>query len=310
MINCEVVAGIQDIAYSDATAGSNGMVSPSLTDDSSMPTSQADSSAAQPVQDGTAPLDRDSDTPGEPPEAHALGPSNADASTDEKVVGASQPDVGAPTHVLDATQPMPESGPPPDALPPHSDAGRCSAGPPAGSIPFVVDSKFSAVGFMGDPSTMFANCDAVGRASASAQGFCHHAVYTAGPKGWAGIFWQYPASNWGEVAGYPMPLGATKVTFWARGAVGGESVAFRTGYTGFATALQPCTPDTVSGNTIALRLTTTWTQYSFSLMGAYTQGAAPVQGLLGAFAWIGNAPSGTDGGPGTLEFYIDDIQWQ
>lgn len=311
MLNCELVAGIQDIGYSDAAAGSNGTVSPSLTDDSSMPMSQADSPAAQSVQDGTAPLDPDSDSPGEPPATDAFEAWDADASRGETAVGVSQRDVGAPTPALDGTQGMPENGTPPDALQPHPDAGRCSAGPPTGSIPFVVDSKFSAGGFMGDPSTMFANCGAVGRATASAQGFCHRVVYAAGPKGWAGIFWQYPANNWGEVAGYPMPLGATRLTFWARGAVGGESVAFRTGYTGFATTLQPCTPDTVSGNTVALRLTTTWTQYSFSLMGAYTQGAAPVQGVLGGFAWIGNAVSATDdGGPGTLEFYIDDIQWQ
>jgi hypothetical protein len=32
--------------------------------------------------------------------------------------------------------------------------------------------------------------------------------------------------------------------------------------------------------------------------------------VLGAFAWIANAAPATDGGPGTLKFNIDDIQWQ
>jgi hypothetical protein len=226
------------------------------------------------------------------------------------VIDSGKSDVDATGLALDARQPMPESEPPPDVLPPHTDAGRCTAGPPTGSIPFVVDSKFSPEGFMGDPSTMFGDCGPVGRANPSAQGFCHSVVYTTGPLGWAGIFWQYPQNNWGETAGYPMPLGATRVTFWARGAVGGESVTFRVGYTGFATLLQPCTPDGVSGNTIALSLTSTWTKYSFSLMGTYTQGATPVQGVLGAFAWIANAAPPIDGGPGSLKFNIDDIQWQ
>jgi len=304
---CELVAGVQDIAYSDDAAGAAGSVNPSLTDDSSMPMGQADSPTAQPPQDSTVPLDQRVDSAADSPESGEVEPWEDDTSSDETAIDSGKSDVDS---ALDAQLPIPESEPPPDVLPPHTDAGRCTAGPPSGSIPFVVDSKFSPEGFMGDPSTMFDDCGAVGRANASAQGLCHSVVYITGPKGWAGVYWQYPATNWGETAGYPMTLGATRVTFWARGAVGGESVTFRVGYTGFATLLQPCTPDSVSGNTIALSLTTTWTKYSFSLMGAYAQGAAPVQGVLGGFAWIANAAPSADGGPGTLKFNIDDIQWQ
>ncbi|MCD6093959.1 MAG: hypothetical protein J7J51_04140, partial [Candidatus Omnitrophica bacterium] len=34
---------------------------------------------------------------------------------------------------------------------------------------------------------------------------------------WAGIYWQEPANNWGEVEGGFDLTGATKLTFWARG---------------------------------------------------------------------------------------------
>ena len=41
---------------------------------------------------------------------------------------------------------------------------------------------------------------------------------------WAGIYWQYPANNWGTVdKGYDLSK-ATKLTFWARGAKGGERI--------------------------------------------------------------------------------------
>src|SRR6266436_5043744 len=62
---------------------------------------------------------------------------------------------------------------------------------------------------------------------------CLRVNYKAsGPKGWAGVYWQKPANNWGDKsgrAGYDL-RGATKLTFWARGEKGGERVhEFRMG---------------------------------------------------------------------------------
>ena len=50
-----------------------------------------------------------------------------------------------------------------------------------------------------------------------------------GPKGWAGIYWQYPENNWGDKGPGLDLSGATKVTFWARGKNGGEWVKFFVG---------------------------------------------------------------------------------
>ena len=43
-------------------------------------------------------------------------------------------------------------------------------------------------------------------------------------KGWAGVYWQNPANNWGSKKGGFDLTGMTKLTFWARGANGGERI--------------------------------------------------------------------------------------
>jgi len=43
--------------------------------------------------------------------------------------------------------------------------------------------------------------------------------------GWAGIYWQNPLNNWGQIEGGGFNLkGTTKLTFWARGDKGGEII--------------------------------------------------------------------------------------
>ena len=46
-----------------------------------------------------------------------------------------------------------------------------------------------------------------------------------GLKQWAGIYWQHPANNWGDKKGGYNITGATKLTFWARGANGYEVIS-------------------------------------------------------------------------------------
>ena len=43
-------------------------------------------------------------------------------------------------------------------------------------------------------------------------------------QGWAGVYWQNPANNWGNKKGGFDLTGMTKLTFWARGAKGGEVI--------------------------------------------------------------------------------------
>lgn len=178
------------------------------------------------------------------------------------------------------------------------------------AMPFPVDPTFVSSGFMGDgetagfvtmlPAKPTDNADCNGaRAMPGAVGQCHQITYAppdAGGKGWAGVYWQYPANNWGTKAGYAMPPGAGKVTFWAKGAAGGEQVTFLAGgIAGAGSAFQ----DTVKSQ-VKTTLTTTWAQYSIDISGqAYTQ-------VIGGFGWTMTATSAAMSG----RFYVDGIEWQ
>jgi hypothetical protein len=180
-----------------------------------------------------------------------------------------------------------------------------------------VDTQYAASGYIGDCLGVHVGAapDActpagVGRSSQNAQGHCWAVTYApsspdAGPCGpaqgglAAGVFWQYPANNWNSKPGYPIPPGATKVSFWARGAVGGEVIRFGVGEVPPSTAVD-CTDSFYTPSRITL--TATWTQYAIPLGSQ-----AAVGGIVSAFDWV---IASTDVNPAGVTFYIDDIEWQ
>jgi len=182
--------------------------------------------------------------------------------------------------------------------------------PSASMLPFVVDTVFVSSGFMGDgamagtitmtPAKTGDSTDCNGkRASSTASGSCHVVVYAppaSGGMGWGGVYWQYPANNWGMKPGYAIPAGAKKVTFQAKGAKGGEKVTFLAG--GIIDAGKPYT-DSVKATAMVV-LTADWAPYTIDLSGqSYTQ-------VLGGFGWTMAATDAAASGT----FYVDDIQWQ
>jgi hypothetical protein len=194
--------------------------------------------------------------------------------------------------------------PPADlAMQPHPPADMVIV--PMGTLPFPLDTAFITSGYMGDsadvnmvPKTPADSTDCNGmRSSATAKGNCHTVTYTpAGMNKWAGVYWQYPANNWGNLAGFAMPTGATKVVFMAKGAKGGEKVKFIVG--GLGGGAMPHS-DTVMANQ-TLTLTASWAQYSLDISGqTYVQ-------VIGGFAW---AMSAADAGA-SAAFSVDDIQWK
>ena len=182
--------------------------------------------------------------------------------------------------------------------------------PPMSLLPFVVDTVFVSSGFMGDgamagaigmvPAKTGDSTDCNGmRASTTAAGSCHAVTYTppgSGGMGWGGVYWQYPANNWGTKAGFTVPAGAKKVTFQARGLHGGEKVNFLAG--GIQGAGNAYT-DSVKAS-VTVTLTNAWAPYQIDLSGqSYTQ-------VLGGFGWTMVATDAAAGGA----FFVDDIEWQ
>src|SRR5258707_9476060 len=111
------------------------------------------------------------------------------------------------------------------------------SGPARAFKPFPVysekaprQSHYAPSGYMGDSDLTMSGAYTK---TPRGDGPCLRVNYKAtGPKGWAGIYWQDPANNWGDVpgrAGYDL-RGATRINFWARGENGGERVhEFRIG---------------------------------------------------------------------------------
>jgi hypothetical protein len=214
---------------------------------------------------------------------------------------------------------IPESAPPPDTTPDTFTGTSCVAAPNTDTLPFAVDvtAKFVPSGYEGDYMAITMPIDPTcggNRSSTSAMGNCHPVAYKpppAGPgvAGWAGVLWQHPANNWGTAAGYAIPRGATKVSFWARGALGGEVVTFLAGFAVTPTATSPCV-DTVSGS-LRQTLTTSWTHYTMAINGQYTGGIiSPFGYVIGAADQPARDAGTADAGPPPADFFIDDIEWQ
>lgn len=208
------------------------------------------------------------------------------------------------------------------STPDTSTTVSCLPVPNTDTLPFAVDTavRFIPSGYEGDRSAVTMPTDPTcngNRSGSSALGSCHPVTYKplapgVGVAGWAGVLWQHPVNNWGTAPGYGIPPGATKVSFWARGARGGEVVTFLVGFRVNPSPSAPCT-DAFSGS-LNQTLTTAWTQYTISLGGqTYGPGVISPFGFVLAAAGqpVGDAGAG-DGGAGALavSFFVDDIEWQ
>jgi hypothetical protein len=114
---------------------------------------------------------------------------------------------------------------------------------------------------------------------------------------WVGVYWQYPANNWGAKVGKEIAAGATKVSFYAASDAGGEKVRFIVGGMNSAKddTLPYSDPFTASAT---ITLTTSWTKYEIPLTESY-------QDVIGGFAW-----SLTTSATAPVTFYLDDVRWE
>ncbi|RLB79191.1 MAG: hypothetical protein DRH17_14145 [Deltaproteobacteria bacterium] len=130
---------------------------------------------------------------------------------------------------------------------------------------------------------------------------CIQFVYSAKKsqgQGWAGVYWQFPANNWGTKKGGYDLTGMTKLTFWARGEKGGEIIQ-KFGVGGIGLNKDVPYPDSSITETEPIELTDVWKKYTINLTGL------DLSYINGGFFWTITADSNPDG----ATFYLDDIKF-
>jgi hypothetical protein len=166
-------------------------------------------------------------------------------------------------------------------------------------LPLLVSDYYSPDGLWGDGETRGA-LDVQKRCPdrpPGARGDCYTITYHPGDRRFAGIDWQYPHNNWGQDPGLQIAPGATRVTVFARGDRGGETVKLGAGQSG-AMAFK----DSFEVPSLEVTLTRAWTRYELPLGSTGYQGPG---GVIGAFVL---ALQASDDGPRTL--YLDDLRWE
>ena len=114
---------------------------------------------------------------------------------------------------------------------------------------------------------------------------------------WAGLYWQHPANNWGNMPGGYNLKGAKKLVFWARGERGGERIEeFRVGGIGPHERF----PDTGASVLARVVLTREWKEYVIDLHGQ------DLSRIAGGFAWSTNVAANPD----SCVFYLDEIRFE
>lgn len=111
---------------------------------------------------------------------------------------------------------------------------------------------------------------------------------------WAGIVWQDPINDWGDLAGGSNITGAKKLKFWARGEKGEEVVSFKFGILGSDKKFS----DSANGEMTDVKLTKEWTEYSFDLAGK------DLTRIKTGFCWS------LAGQASPVVFYLDDIRFE
>lgn len=126
---------------------------------------------------------------------------------------------------------------------------------------------------------------------------CIKITYTAEMSrgsGWAGVYWQYPANNWGEKRGGYDLTGAKEFTFWVKGKQGGEIVEFKIG------GIIGTYGDTDQASTGPIQLSSEWEEYTLDTS------ELDLSNIIGGFCFAVSALDNPDG----AIFYLDDIVYK
>jgi len=200
--------------------------------------------------------------------------------------------------------------PPPTSAAPHP--GVIASAPPldGGALVYPLPSlslqagEFLPAGWMGDGESdrKYVQFDpaSMDAPSPPSPPSCQKWTVTRGPQGFAAVAWQYPAGNFGTEPGKNLSgRGFTKVSFWARGARGGESVEFFAGGT-----TNPSNPyqNSLPKTGITVSLSQKWAKYSIDLTDT-TLGRRALSNVICAFGWAVISQDNP------VTFYLDDIEY-
>lgn len=169
--------------------------------------------------------------------------------------------------------------------------------------PFEMSSMYYPTGWAGDHAAISASVDTVEIRAGDSDNRCFKWSYKADTTkpgmGWAAVLYQYPKDNWGALPGRRV-IGATRITFWARGAVGGEAVDFKTGNDTYMIPPDAGMYKDSYGSAIRGTLTKEWKQYEIPLAESNTEM------VISGFIWAARMPK--DGAPVT--FYLDELRFE
>jgi hypothetical protein len=188
---------------------------------------------------------------------------------------------------------------------PRSEVDRIEeAGPITG--PFAVSQYFSPSGHMGDGATVghiVADIDEGCKERPSgARGDCYRFTYTPGSLLWAGVYWAYPANNWGSRPGRTMAAKFTRVRLEAAASPGDFSIQLIAG--GIQDRTLPYS-DQFRVGSLPQVVSTDWKQFEIDLSDQ------TFDTVIGAFAWVTAYPPDTD--PSAVAprvLYLDDLVWE
>ncbi|HEV7298346.1 MAG TPA: hypothetical protein VGN72_03205 [Tepidisphaeraceae bacterium] len=155
----------------------------------------------------------------------------------------------------------------------------------------LVDAPYVWSGWMGDgASVAMDDKDSANPHSGNTSMKCEF----KSPSGFGGIVAQSPINDWGDVDGGVDLTGAKKLTFWARGAEGGEVVSFGFGYIGKDKPFH----DTANAELKDQQLEKDWKQYAIDLEGK------DLTRIKTGFGWV------VAGQGKPVIFFLDDIRYE
>jgi len=157
------------------------------------------------------------------------------------------------------------------------------------------DNHFAPSGWMGDAGDIKLNdqCTDNPHSGTTCMKFDYSAK-RSGQQGWAGVMWQNPPNNWGSKKGGFDLTGMTKLTFWARGAKGGEIMQKVT--TG---GIKGTYADSAAIEAGPIELTDSWKEYTVNIAGK------DLSYISGGFGWVVTA----DQNPSGAVFFVDDVKF-